>query len=159
MATALRRAKVMDDLLPTEDATEVWEDGGGALGQADCPLAAKERSESSSKAVRRNPIAEQTVGTINQGEWAEQIRARVAAEFDHVANVLETVAGKQPEQDRKDTQDVIAILEQKRAEVMARNDADHFIHDWQELRDQVQQMIPQDPRCQAIKANKAAPRG
>lgn len=63
-----------------------------------------------------------------------------------------TVADRQPEHGRKETQDVIAILGQKGAEVMARNDAGNFIHVWQQLRDQVRQTILQDPRCQPIKA-------
>lgn len=148
----LETAKLMIQLLPTEDDTAGWEDEGGALGQADCPLAVKETAESSSKAVQPDLIAEQAGATIHQAEWADQIRARVAAELDRAAQMLEVVAGQQPEQDRKDTQDVIAILGQKRAELMARNDAGRFIHDWQELRGQVRQMILQDPRCQPLKA-------
>jgi hypothetical protein len=140
--------------MPTEDATAGWEDEGGALGQADCALAAKETANSRVKAVHTDLIAERAGATIHQAKWAEQIRAHVAAEFDRLAKMLEAVAGMQPEQGRKDTQDVIAILGQKRAEVMARNVAGHFFHDWQELRDQVQQMILQDPRCQPLKAQK-----
>jgi hypothetical protein len=46
----------------------------------------------------------------------------------------------------------IAILEEKRAEVMANDRAGYFIRDWQELGDQVRRMIGQDARYQAIKA-------
>ena len=53
-----------------------------------------------------------------------------------------------------DTLAVIAILEDKRAEVMANDEAGYFIRDWQELRDQVRQMIAQDRRYKIIKANK-----
>jgi hypothetical protein len=35
--------------------------------------------------------------------------------------------------DRMDTQAVIAILEDKRAEVMPHQEDGYFIHDWQEL--------------------------
>jgi len=94
------------------------------------------------------------IGTVNQVEWAGRIKASVSADFDRVANALETAAGQQPERDRMDTRAVIAILEQKRAEVLAKDQAAYFIRDWQELRDQVRQMIVQDPRYQAIKANR-----
>ena len=59
-------------------------------------------------------------GTQNQIEWAEQIRARVSTEFDRVAKALEAAAGNQIERDRTRTRAVIAILEDKRAEVMAK---------------------------------------
>jgi hypothetical protein len=94
------------------------------------------------------------IGTANQVDWAEQIKVRVSAEFDRVARILALAAARQNEQDRMDTLAVIAILEDKRAEVMANEQAGYFIHDWQELRDQARQMITQDPRYKTIKANK-----
>jgi hypothetical protein len=95
------------------------------------------------------------IGTANQVEWAERIKKQVSAEFDRVAKALESAAGKQLEQKRMETKAVIAILEDKRAEVMAQDRAGYFIHEWQELRDQVQQMITKDSRYQAIRANRA----
>jgi predicted ABC-class ATPase len=94
-------------------------------------------------------------GTPSQIEWAEQIKPRVNAEFDRVAKAFAAVAGNQGEQARADTEAVIAILEEKRAEVMARNHAGYFIRDWQELNDQVRRLIGQDSRYQAIKARRA----
>jgi len=91
-------------------------------------------------------------GTANQIEWAAQIKARVGAEFDRVANALDLAAGKQTGQKRTDTRAVIAILKEKRAGVMARQEAGYFILEWQELRDQVRQSIAKDSRYQAIKA-------
>ena len=99
---------------------------------------------------------EEMTGTVNQVDWAEQIRTRVSEEFDRVARALQTAASKQAEPDRMDTQAVIAILEEKRAEVMAKDQAGYFIHDWQELRDQVRRMIVPDSRYQTIKVNRAA---
>ena len=93
-------------------------------------------------------------GTANQIEWAVEIKARVGAEFDRVANALDSAAGKQTGQKRTDTQAMIAILNEKRAGVMARDEAGYFIQEWQELRDQVRQMIAKDVRYQAIKAQK-----
>ena len=46
------------------------------------------------------------------------------------------------------------ILEEKRAEVMGREQASYFIHDWQEIGGQVRQLIFRDRRYQAIKANR-----
>ena len=93
-------------------------------------------------------------GTASQIEWAEQIKPRVSAEFDRVSKALTAAASNQGELVRTDTEAVIAILEEKRAEVMAKDQAGYFIREWQELRDQVRRMIAQDPRYQAIQANK-----
>jgi len=93
-------------------------------------------------------------GTASQIDWAEQIKPRVDAEFDRVAKAFMAVARKQGEQARIDTEAVIGILEEKRAEVMANDQAGYFIRNWQELRDQVRQMIGQDSRYQAIKTRK-----
>ena len=76
-------------------------------------------------------------GTPSQIEWAEQIKPRVNAEFERVVKAFEQAAGKQSEQDRMDTHAVITILQEKRVEVMAKDQAGYFIRDWQELRDQV----------------------
>jgi hypothetical protein len=107
---------------------------------------------------RCNPVAagQKMIGTVNQVDLAEQIKTRVSADFDRVAKALESVAGKQAAQERMETLSVIAILEEKWAEVMAKDHAGYFIHKWQELRDQVRQLIIQDPRYQAIRAKRVA---
>lgn len=91
------------------------------------------------------------MGTANQVDWAEQIKVRVSAEFDRVANALASVANRQTVEDRTNTLAVIAILEDKRMEVMGNDNAGYFIHDWQDLRDQVRQMIAEDSRYKRIK--------
>lgn len=141
-----------------EEAMEAWEGEGGALRRTGYPLTAEEMVEPRFVSAPSNPVAveKKMIGTVSQLDWAEQIKARVSAEFDRVANALESAASKQAEQDRMDTQAVIAILEEKRTEVMAKDQAGYFIHEWQELRDQVRQMIAQDSRYQAIKANRVA---
>lgn len=131
----------------TKDAVGVWESEGGAPAQLGRPSSTIE------------PAVKQLTGTIDQIEWAERIRARVNTEFDRVANVMKSSAAKQVEPDRTDTEAVIAILEEKRAEVMARNEAGYFIHDWQQSGDQVRQMILHDSRYLAMKGNKAAREG
>jgi len=81
-------------------------------------------------------------GTANQIDWATQIRVQVNAEFDRVAAALQSAAG--------DNRAVIEILESKRADVMANERAGYFIKEWQELRDQVRQLIVKDPRYKKL---------
>jgi hypothetical protein len=90
-------------------------------------------------------------GTVNQIAWAKQIRVQVEAEFERVANALAALAVRQSSASRRDTFTLIAILYEKRAEVMAQPDAGYFIHDWQELRDQVRRLIMADARYKSIK--------
>ena len=89
-------------------------------------------------------------GTVNQIAWAAQIKTQVNAEFDRVRAALESAESKQSGQRRTDTQAIIAILEDKRAEVMANEQAGYFIHKWQELRGQVRELIVGDSRYKAI---------
>ena len=93
-------------------------------------------------------------GTASQVEWAERIKRQVNAEFNRVAASFKSIAGKQDDEKRAGTEAVIAILEDKRAEVMSREDAGYFIHDWQEIGDQVRLLIFHDARYQAIKSNR-----
>lgn len=95
-------------------------------------------------------------GTESQIEWAEQLKRRVDAEFDRVAQALRATASRQAGEDRSDTEAIIGILEEKRAEVMANDRAVYFIRDWGELTNQVRQMLMEDSRYRAIRANRAA---
>ena len=115
---------------------EAWEDEGGA---APAPPAS---------------ITRPLTGTDNQIEWAQRIRSRVAAEFDRVAALFLAIAGRQNRRTRMDTEAIVAILEEKRLEVLGRAEAGYFIHDWQEIGDQVRQMILRDPRYLAIRSSK-----
>lgn len=83
---------------------------------------------------------------------------RSDTEFDRVAVSFRSVAANQSGDKRADTEAIIAILEDKRAEVMRRNEAGYFIHDWQQIDDQVRQMIVHDSRYRAIKNNRTARR-
>jgi hypothetical protein len=96
------------------------------------------------------------LGSASQVEWAQAIRARVSDEFDRVATALQSVAHRQDTRKRSDTEAVIAILEDKRVDVLSRDRAGYFIRDWQEISGQVRQMISQDSRYQAIKAERAS---
>ena len=98
-------------------------------------------------------------GTPNQIEWAEKIKPRVGAEFDRVASALMAVSLKQLEPNRAGTLSAIAILDEKRAEVMANNKAGYFIKEWQELDGKVRLMITQDPRYLALKDKQSAKQG
>ena len=113
---------------------EGWEDDGGA---AACP----DRVETSLR------------GTENQVEWAIRIRRQVNQEFDRVAAAFRVVARGQESNRRADTETIIAILEDKRAQVMSNEDAGYFIRGWQETGEQVRQLIFQDARYQAIKTH------
>jgi hypothetical protein len=113
-----------------EEPIAAWEDEGGAAA--------------------RTPESPMT-GTVNQIAWAEQIKTKVEAEFDRVRAALEAAATRQSGQRRTDTQAMITILEEKRAEVMANRQAGYFIHLWQEVRGQVRELILGDSRYKAIK--------
>jgi hypothetical protein len=119
---------------------EVWEGEGGATPFPSAPGPAL------------------MVGTVSQVEWSERIKSRVDAEFDRVAAAFRAAANRQKDQQRADTEAIIAILEDKRAQVMRSECAGYFIHDWQEIGDQVRQMIFKDERFQAIKRQRPARR-
>src|SRR5215510_11606963 len=103
-----------------QDVIAAWEDEGGSSARTG---------------------EQRMIGTVNQIAWAVQIKAKVNAEFDRVRRVLESVATKQSPNDGTDLQAIIRILEDKRAQVMGNEQAVYFIQDWQELRDQVRQLI------------------
>jgi hypothetical protein len=113
-----------------EDNISVWEDEGGSLNEG---------------------LSRGLTGSVDQIEWAERIRTQVDGEFDRVSRALQAVALKQPEKGRLATFAIMLILEEKRGEVLANERAGYFIHDWQELRDQVRKLIMNDPRYKAIK--------
>ena len=129
------RSIVLDDVVNTEhkimeDSISVWESEGGSLS---------------------NTLRHHMTGSLDQIEWAERIRAQVNGEFDRVLNALQVAALKQSEQDRLDTYAMMLILEEKRGETLSNERAGYFIHDWQELRDQVRKLIMNDARYRAIK--------
>jgi len=118
-------------------AVEAWEDEGGS---APALAGAPETSIS---------------GTESQIEWAGRIKRRVNEEFDRVARSIRAVASKQNDAKRAEADSILAILEDKRAFVMSQENAGYFIRDWQEISDQVRQMILQDARYVAIKSRAA----
>src|SRR5689334_9320615 len=119
---------------------DAWEGEGGATPRPVC--------------VCSTPLS----GTPNQMEWAEGIRRQVNDDFDRVAASFRAVADRQGEAKRADTEAIIAIIEDKRAEVMSSDQAGYFIRNWQETGDRVRQMIFQDSRYQAIKSKRLAHR-
>ncbi len=92
------------------------------------------------------------IGSSAQIEWAEPIRIRVGEEFERVANTLRGVALRQTTERRAGTEEILAILEEKRVAVMARDQAGYFIHDWGEIGGQVQRMLANDSRFLEIRA-------
>lgn len=93
-------------------------------------------------------------GSEAQVEWAARIRTQASQEFDRVAAALRVVAASQGEAERAQTEAIVAILEEKRAEVLSVESAGYFIKEWQESSDQVRRLIAQDPRHQAIRARR-----
>jgi hypothetical protein len=73
-----------------------------------------------------------------------------------MSNVIGSTASQQVEQRQRETYSLIVVLAEKWAEVRSKDQASHIIHECRELRDQVQQMITQDSRYQALKAIRAA---
>lgn len=112
---------------------EAWEGEGGAIPAAPSTLPVPLR------------------GSEAQVEWAERIRLQVDAEFDRVASAFRVVSRRQGAARRARTEAIIAILEEKRTEVMAHHQAGYFIQDWQEISDQVRRSIYDDPRFLAIR--------
>ena len=113
---------------------EIWEDDGGSDGVPGFQL----------------------VGSAAQLEWAGRIRRLVNAEFSRVAASFRAVAKGQLGAARAETEAILQILEEKRGEVMSRTEAGYLIHDWQEISDQVRQLIRRDVRYGAIVAQRAA---
>jgi hypothetical protein len=114
-------------------AINTWEDEGGAP-----------------------PVSSTLKGSAAQIEWAERIRRAVGAEFDRVAAAFQSVALKQDAVKRADTEAILAVLAEKRVEVMSIDSAGAFIRDWQDIGDQVRKLISGDPRFEAIRTNRAA---
>jgi len=101
-----------------------------------------------------SPVPNELTGTPGQIDWALQIRPQVEAEFDRVAEAFRAVASRQADAERAATLEIVAILEEKRAAVMARRDAGYFLREWRELHDQVRQLIFADPRYKVLKSNR-----
>ena len=91
-------------------------------------------------------------GTESQVEWAERIRSLVNDEFDRVAKSFRSIADTQSTGKRVRTEAILAVLEENRESVMSRKEAGYFIREWQDISDQVRQMIGNDPRYQQLKA-------
>ena len=135
------------------EAIEAWEAEGGGLREI-----TESTAEPSVVVYRRRPVSSEKrmIGTANQVDWAERIRGQVSEEFDRVAKALESAMSRQSELRRGKTLTSITILEDKRGEVMAHDQAGYFIREWHEIRDQVRQLITQDSRYKAIHAKPAA---
>ena len=93
-----------------------------------------------------------TGGSASQIEWALRIRHQINQEFDRVVAAFRLVANRQKGQRRTDTVTIIDILEEKRLAVLRNEEAGYFIRRWQEIGDQVRQLIFEDARYQAIKS-------
>ena len=126
------------------------------------PLPVGDESYPDSLAIRPPPIGAVEFktnclsGSPGQVEWAEAIRARVNDEFNRVEASFRAVARTQCGSKRRETEEILAILQDKRIAVLSHDQVGYFIRDWQEISDQVRQMIGQDSRYRAIKAERTA---
>ncbi len=91
-------------------------------------------------------------GTESQVEWAQRIRVSVRDDFERVEKSFRSVADGQDASTRARTEAILAILRDKREDVMGRREAGYFIKEWQEISDQVRQAIRKDARFQAVRA-------
>jgi hypothetical protein len=114
---------------------EAWEGEGGAV--------------SPSAALKGSPA---------QVEWAERIQRTVGEEFDRVAESFRSIALKQGAERRADTETIIAVVAEKREEIMNIESAGYFIRNWQELGHQVRDLIVKDSRYEAIARERATRR-
>src|ERR1041385_1840854 len=99
MGKGPRNLKRTNKMNSAENGIEAWEGEGRA---APSPLGARAISMS---------------GTANQVEWAERIKRQVNDEFDRVARSFRSVAGKQSDAARADTEAIIAFSKENAAPV------------------------------------------
>jgi hypothetical protein len=95
------------------------------------------------------------IGNADQMKKAERVKERLNEEFDRLARALESSAAKQAGAERMDVEAVMVILEEKRAEVMAKGQADYFLNNFRELTVNVRELIVQDSRYRDINTRKA----
>ena len=119
---------------------ENWEDDGGARFVP--------------RAATPSALPSSLVGSPSQVEWAERIKTLVGEEFDRVERSFRSVAARQSGSKRADTETILSILKEQRDAVMSRKQAGYFIHDWQEINDQVRKLIGRDHRFEAIRSNR-----
>ena len=100
------------------------------------------------------PLPAGLTGSHNQVELGEQLRTAVGAEFDRVATALQQASGQRNAGSQARATLALAILRDKRAEVMSHQAAGYFIRTWQELDGKVRRLITTDPRYQAISASR-----
>ena len=80
------------------------------------------------------------------------LRARVNAEFDRVAQSFHAAAQHQSSHERQDTVALLEILEEHRAAVLANTDLGYFLENWTNPHDQVLRLLAADPRVAALRA-------
>jgi hypothetical protein len=97
-------------------------------------------------------------GAADQISWAREIRARVSAEFDRVRSSIEAGSNKFRALDRTETATLLTLIEEHRAAVFSRDQADYFIAEWQNPADRLQRVFNGDERWRAISDARAARR-
>jgi len=90
-------------------------------------------------------------GSEAQIEWAERIRVQAAAEFDRFERAFLEVSRRQSPVDRQDTEAIILIVRSYRDQVMKNPSAGYFIRDWQDIGQQIRNMLAANEDCRTIK--------
>ncbi len=98
-----------------------------------------------------------TLTNTNHEDPDDPFTRQLDGEFDRLAASLRSIAARQQAKRRAETKAILAILEEKRAEVMREQQLRWDIHDGQSFGDQIRELILADARYQAIRANKPAP--
>lgn len=88
----------------------------------------------------------------NHPERTADLKARVNAEFDRVAQSFHAAAQHQSGRERQDTAALLEILEEHRAAVLANTDLGYFLDNWSNPHEQVRRLLATDPRVVALRA-------
>lgn len=102
----------------------------------------------------RSPV---TRTNTNHEDLDDPIKRQLDREFDRVTASLRSIAARQQRHRHADTVAIIALLEEKRAEVMREQPLRWGIHDRRSFGDQIREWVLADARYQAITAYKPAP--
>lgn len=113
---------------PITKELEIWQDDGGADPEGLILI----------------------TGSPAQMEWAARIRQRVSAEFIRVAASLAAEARHDHHDQQLDSDDIARIIEEKRVQTLVHWEAAYFIHEWQQITSQVQELIMADHNYEAI---------
>lgn len=95
-------------------------------------------------------------GDPTQISWATRIRAEVSLSFDRVIIAIQTGTNKYKGLEPSETEKLLFLVEEHRADVLGVPEAQYFLDHWQDPVDRVQRLIHGDARWRVIIEAKAA---